>query len=117
MRVPALPPPFPYLVSDGLKRSPLGHKSGTFGTNKAHSLNPIDRASLSTKHLGTFDAIQLFTKFVMLIKVYWYLTIGLIAKDLNLSASINTLTITNVITIYMVAHTGILHWFLAPYLI
>ena len=109
------PPPFPHLVSDGLKRSPLGHKSGTSDTNKAHSLNPVDRASLSTKHLGTPEchlfrknifeghpqlALPMASSYLEIAKQKGYVEANqsllslndrLIVKDLNLSASIDAL--------------------------
>lgn len=49
------------MVSDGLKRSPLGHKSGTSGTNQSQPLSPVARAISLTKYLGTPDC-QLFRK-------------------------------------------------------
>jgi hypothetical protein len=54
-------PTFPYMVSDGLKRSPLGHKSGTSGTDSAQLLSPAEQATLRTKHLGTREC-HLFRK-------------------------------------------------------
>ncbi len=54
-------PPFSHLVSDGLKRSPLGHKSGTFGTNQAQPNTPSSKALFLTSGLGTQDC-HLFRK-------------------------------------------------------
>jgi hypothetical protein len=103
------------MVSDGLKRSPLGHNFGTSGTDSAHTPSPVTQASLRTKHLGTPEC-HLFRKNIFeghpklaLSMASSYLEIAkrsghveanqnllalndrLIVKDLHLSASIETL--------------------------
>lgn len=108
-------PTFPYIVSDGLKRSPLGHKSGTSGTDSAQLLSPAEQATLRTKHLGTHEchlfrkeifedhphlSLSMASSYLEIAKDKGYIQANqnllaindrLIVKDLNLSATPETL--------------------------
>lgn len=103
------------MVSDGLKRSPLGHKFGTSGTDSSHKLSPVEQASLNTKPFGTHEchlfrknifqghphlALPMASSYLEIAKKKGHiqanqnlLTLNnrLIIKDLNLSAPIETL--------------------------